>query len=112
MADAKDVPGPDATRDQRFGWLLNASSDQRLQWLRKAPIEHRVEWIFDHTINSVGAPINQTQLIQFLRDIEQQAHEAYQADAERMRTALSEIWLQLEYLIPLIKPGNSIENQE
>ena len=102
VTDVKDS-GPGLTRDERFDWLLNAPFDQRLQWLRHAPIEHRVEWIFDRTIDPVGAPIDRAQLTELLQDIEQQAHEAYQASTEHMRTTLSEIWLQLEYLIPLIE---------
>jgi hypothetical protein len=102
LTDVKDS-GPGLTRDERFDWLLNAPFDQRLHWLQHAPIEHRVDWIFDRTLDPVGAPIDRAQLTQFLQDIEQQAHEAYQANPEHMRTTLSEIWLQLEYLIPLIQ---------
>jgi hypothetical protein len=97
------ITGPGLTRDERFDWLLNAPFKQRQHWLRHAPIEHRAEWIIDRTIDPVGAPIDQAQLTQLLQDIEQQAHEARcQASTEHMRTTLSEIWLQLEYLIPLI----------
>lgn len=106
MMELKDTSGSDLIRDRRFGWLGTASFDQRLHWLRTAPIEHRVEWIFDRTLDPLGAPIDRVQLTQLLRDIEQQAHKAYHADTEHMRTTLSNIWLQLEYLIPLIQTDN------
>lgn len=92
-------PSPKKSSEQRDRVL-----QRQLQWLLKMPSHQRREWLVDRLFDPRGPQKLRLSYVKlFLRGIQDRAGANFYADTDRVHGLLAEIWLELDYLIPLIE---------